>query len=130
MTIHLEDESTVPLESTTGQEGDRINGASGSSGAAHHGAGPKKRRHRIPKQEKDKGTQTEPDIPMLDESPLGEAQGRMKGGMTKGQSIGRSLLVTRGCCCHFQGLLYKLDDAVHIISISDEVCSCRALTRK
>uniref|UniRef100_A0A8C5A1E1 Uncharacterized protein n=1 Tax=Gadus morhua TaxID=8049 RepID=A0A8C5A1E1_GADMO len=49
LTIHLEDESTVPLESATGQEGDRINGASGSSGAAHHGAGPKKRRHRIPK---------------------------------------------------------------------------------
>uniref|UniRef100_A0A8C4Z4S0 INO80 complex subunit F domain-containing protein n=1 Tax=Gadus morhua TaxID=8049 RepID=A0A8C4Z4S0_GADMO len=72
LTIHLEDESTVPLESATGQEGDRINGASGSSGAAHHGAGPKKRRHRIPKQEKDKDPQTEPDIPMLDESPFGE----------------------------------------------------------
>jgi len=34
-----------------------MNGASGSSGASHHGAGPKKRRHRIPKHEKDKDPQ-------------------------------------------------------------------------
>ena len=52
-----QDESTIPSESAAGQEGDRVNGASGSSGAAHHGAGPKKRRHRIPKQEKDKDPQ-------------------------------------------------------------------------
>ncbi|KAK0139138.1 TCF3 fusion partner [Merluccius polli] len=72
LTIHLEDESSVPLESAAALEADRINGVPGSSGATHHGAGPKKRRHRIPKQEKDKDPQTEPDIPTLTESPFGE----------------------------------------------------------
>ncbi|XP_056141938.1 TCF3 fusion partner [Lampris incognitus] len=74
LTIVLEDESGTHLDSAPGGEDDRPNGASGSSSSAafHHVAGPKKRRHRIPKQEKDKDQQNEPDMPMLAETQFGE----------------------------------------------------------
>ncbi|KAM4600609.1 TCF3 fusion partner isoform 1-T2 [Polymixia lowei] len=74
VTIQLEDESGAHLDSAAGVEDDRLNGASGSSSSAafHHVAGPKKRRHRIPKQEKDKDQQTEPDMSMLAETQFGE----------------------------------------------------------
>ncbi|TKS82147.1 CCR4-NOT transcription complex subunit 3 CCR4-associated factor 3 [Collichthys lucidus] len=54
-----EDESGAHLDPAAGVEDDRLNGVSGStsSAALHHCAGPKKRRHRIPRQEKDKDQQ-------------------------------------------------------------------------
>lgn len=55
----LQDESGAHLDPAAGVEDDRLNGVTGctSSAALHHAAGPKKRRHRIPRQEKDKDQQ-------------------------------------------------------------------------
>lgn len=52
----LQDEHGAQLEPAAGADSDHFNGVSGSasSTALHHPAGPKKRRHRIPRQEKDK----------------------------------------------------------------------------
>lgn len=53
----LQDEQGAQLEpAAAGADSDHFNGVSGSasSTAPHHPAGPKKRRHRIPRQEKDK----------------------------------------------------------------------------
>ncbi|XP_068616120.1 TCF3 fusion partner isoform X1 [Brachionichthys hirsutus] len=56
LTILLEDEPGALLDSAGGVEDDQLNGLSGStsSSALHHASGPKKRRHRILRQEKDK----------------------------------------------------------------------------
>ncbi|XP_074509614.1 TCF3 fusion partner isoform X1 [Sebastes fasciatus] len=64
LTILLEDEPGAHLDPAAGVEDDRLNGVSGSTSSAglHHAAGPKRRRHRIPRQEKDKDQQTEPDM--------------------------------------------------------------------
>ncbi|KAL7393805.1 hypothetical protein ABVT39_016209 [Epinephelus coioides] len=57
-----------------GVEDERLNGVSGSTlpAAMHHVAGPKRRRHRIQRQEKDKDQQTEPDMSVLAETQFGE----------------------------------------------------------
>lgn len=57
--IFLQDEPGAQSEAAAGLEDDLLNGvsASASSTALHHTAGPKKRRHRIPKLEKDKEPQ-------------------------------------------------------------------------
>ncbi|XP_029929121.1 TCF3 fusion partner [Myripristis murdjan] len=75
LTILLEDESGAQLDpAAAGVEEDRLNGVSGptSSAALHHTAGPKKRRHRIPRQEKDKDQQNEPDMSMLADTQFGD----------------------------------------------------------
>uniref|UniRef100_A0A3B5K7R7 TCF3 (E2A) fusion partner n=2 Tax=Takifugu rubripes TaxID=31033 RepID=A0A3B5K7R7_TAKRU len=74
LTILLEDEHGAQLEPAAGADSDHFNGVSGSasSPALHHPAGPKKRRHRIPRQEKDKDQHTEPDISLLAETQFGE----------------------------------------------------------
>ncbi|GAA6220592.1 TCF3 fusion partner [Lates japonicus] len=74
LTILLEDEPGAHLDPAAGAEDDRLNGLSGStsSTALHHAAGPKKRRHRIPRQEKDKDPQTEPDMSVLADTQFGE----------------------------------------------------------
>ncbi|XP_053183103.1 TCF3 fusion partner [Scomber japonicus] len=74
LTILLEDETGAHLDPAAGAEDNRLNGVSGStsSAALHHAAGPKKRRHRIPRQEKDKDQQTEPDMSVLAETQFGE----------------------------------------------------------
>lgn len=74
LTILLEDEPGAHLDPAAGVEDDRLNGVSGSSSSAalHHTAGPKKRRHRIPRQDKDKDQQTEPDMSVLAETQFGE----------------------------------------------------------
>lgn len=74
LTILLEEEPGAHLDPAAGAEDDRLNGVSGStlSSALHHSAGPKRRRHRIPRQEKDKDQQTEPDMSVLAETQFGE----------------------------------------------------------
>ncbi|CAB1448853.1 unnamed protein product [Pleuronectes platessa] len=74
LTILLEDESGAHLDPAAGVDDDRLNGLTGStaSAALHHAAGPKKRRHRIPRQEKDKDPQTEPDMSVLADSQFGD----------------------------------------------------------
>lgn len=73
LTILLEEESNTPFDLAPGAEEERLNGASGSSsGATHVMAGTKKKRHRIPKQEKDKDQQTEPGMQILAESQFGD----------------------------------------------------------
>lgn len=75
LTILLEEESGANLDpNVTAMEEDRLNGVSGSSSSAalQNTAGPKKRRHRIPKQEKDKDQQTEPDMSVLTETQFGD----------------------------------------------------------
>lgn len=70
LTILLEDEPGAQLDSGAGAEEERINGLSGSSAALQHTAGPKKKRHRIPRQEKDQ--QIETDVSVLAETHFGE----------------------------------------------------------
>ncbi|XP_029959651.1 TCF3 fusion partner [Salarias fasciatus] len=74
LTILLEDEPGVSLDAATGVEDEKLNGVSGSSVSAvpQYTAGPKKKRHRIPRQEKDKEQQTEPDMSVLAETQFGE----------------------------------------------------------
>ncbi|KAF7657220.1 hypothetical protein LDENG_00030370 [Lucifuga dentata] len=75
LTILLEDESGAHLDPAAGVEDERLNGVSGSTSSGvlhHHAAGPKKRRHRIPRQEKDKDQQAEPDMSVLAETQFGE----------------------------------------------------------
>ncbi|XP_008290468.1 TCF3 fusion partner [Stegastes partitus] len=74
LTILLEDESGAHVDPAAAAEDERINGVSGStsSAAVHHAAGPKKKRHRIPRQEKDKDQQTEADMSVLADSQFGE----------------------------------------------------------
>lgn len=57
--IFFQDEPGAHLDPAAGVEDNQLNGISGptSSAALHHAAGPKKRRHRIPRQEKDKDQQ-------------------------------------------------------------------------
>lgn len=52
----FQDEHGAHLDPAAGVEHDRLNGVPGStsSPALHHAAGPKKRRHRITRHEKDK----------------------------------------------------------------------------
>ncbi|KAG7475835.1 hypothetical protein JOB18_038341 [Solea senegalensis] len=74
LTIFIEDEPGTHLDPVTGVEDDRLNGLSGStsSAAMNNAAGPKKRRLRIPKSEKDKDPQTEPDLSVLADAQFGE----------------------------------------------------------
>ncbi|XP_076010693.1 TCF3 fusion partner [Genypterus blacodes] len=74
LTILLEDEPGAHIDSAAGVEDERLNGVSASitSPALHHGVGPKKRRHRIPRQDKDKDQQSEADVSVLAESQFGE----------------------------------------------------------
>ncbi|XP_026172576.1 TCF3 fusion partner isoform X2 [Mastacembelus armatus] len=74
LTILLEEEPAVHVDSAVAVEDDQINGLSGStsSAALHHITGPKKRRHRIARQEKDKDPQTEPDMTLLADTQFGE----------------------------------------------------------
>ncbi|XP_023258102.1 TCF3 fusion partner [Seriola lalandi dorsalis] len=74
LTIMLEDEPGAHLDAAAGGEDERLNGLSGSTSSAvlHHAAGPKRRRHRIPRQEKDKDPQTEPDMSVLADTQFGE----------------------------------------------------------
>ncbi|KAF7227133.1 TCF3 fusion partner [Nothobranchius furzeri] len=67
LTVLLEDEAGVHLDPSAGVEDERLNGVSGSSAA-----GPKKKRHRIPRQEKDRDQQIEPEVSVLPETPFGE----------------------------------------------------------
>uniref|UniRef100_A0A3P8QPT9 INO80 complex subunit F domain-containing protein n=1 Tax=Astatotilapia calliptera TaxID=8154 RepID=A0A3P8QPT9_ASTCA len=83
LTILLEDESGAHLEPAAAAEDEKLNGVSGStpSAASHHVAGTKKKRHRIPRQEKDKEPQSksrtffsqiDPEMSALAESQFGE----------------------------------------------------------
>ncbi|MED6277652.1 hypothetical protein CHARACLAT_015622 [Characodon lateralis] len=72
LTIQLEDEPGAHLDSGAGVEEERLNGLSGSSVALHHATGPKKKRHRVPRQEKDKDLLIEPDMSALAETQFGE----------------------------------------------------------
>ncbi|XP_072250264.1 TCF3 fusion partner [Leuresthes tenuis] len=72
LTILLEEEHGAHLDPAAGVEDERLNGVSGSSAALHHAAGPKKKRHRIPRQEKEKDQQIEPDMSVLTETQFGE----------------------------------------------------------
>ncbi|KAM4579742.1 TCF3 fusion partner isoform 1-T2 [Odontesthes bonariensis] len=72
LTILLEEEHGAHLDPATGVEDERLNGVSGSSAALHHAAGPKKKRHRIPRQEKEKDQQIEQDMSVLAETQFGE----------------------------------------------------------
>ncbi|KAI4810762.1 hypothetical protein KUCAC02_013693 [Chaenocephalus aceratus] len=74
LTILLEDEPGVHLDPAAGVKDDRPNGVSGSSSSAvlPHAALPKRKRHRIPRQEKDKDQQTEADMSVLAENQFGE----------------------------------------------------------
>ncbi|XP_041844582.1 TCF3 fusion partner [Melanotaenia boesemani] len=72
LTILLEEESGAPLEPAAGVEDEKLNGVSGSSAALHQGGGPKKKRHRLPRQEKDKDPQIEADMLVLAENQYGE----------------------------------------------------------
>lgn len=75
LTILLEDEPGAHFDpAAAGVEDERLNGVSGSTlpAAVHHVAGPKRRRHRIQRQEKDKDQQTEPDMSVLAETQFGE----------------------------------------------------------
>lgn len=70
----LQDEPGAHLDPAAGVEDERLNGVSGStlSAALHHAAVPKRRRHRIPRQEKDRDQQTDPDMSVLAETQFGE----------------------------------------------------------
>ncbi|XP_013868160.1 TCF3 fusion partner [Austrofundulus limnaeus] len=70
LTMLLEDDPGAHLDSSAGVEDDRPNSVSGSSAALHPPAGPKKKRHRIPRQDKDQ--QVEPDVSVLPETQFGE----------------------------------------------------------
>ncbi|XP_017270994.1 TCF3 fusion partner [Kryptolebias marmoratus] len=72
LTILLEDEPGAHLDSSAGVEDERPNSVPGSSAALHHPAAPRKKRHRIPRQDKDKDQQVEPDVPSLPEAQFGE----------------------------------------------------------
>lgn len=75
LTILLEDEPGAHFDpAAAGVEDERLNGVSGSTlpAAVHHVAGPRRRRHRIQRQEKDKDQQTEPDMSVLAETQFGE----------------------------------------------------------
>ncbi|KAM6967827.1 TCF3 fusion partner [Aplochiton taeniatus] len=74
LTILLEDEHYSHLDSAPGAEDERLNGVPSSSPsvAFQNTSGPKKKRHRVPKQEKDKDPQTESDISMLADMQFGE----------------------------------------------------------
>ncbi|PWA23889.1 hypothetical protein CCH79_00010841 [Gambusia affinis] len=72
LTILLEEEPGAHLDSAAGVEEERLNGLSGSSATLHHAAGPKKKRHRISRQDKDKDQQIEPDVSVLAETHFGE----------------------------------------------------------
>ncbi|XP_034731389.1 TCF3 fusion partner [Etheostoma cragini] len=74
LTILLEDEPGAQLDPADGVEDYRLNGVSCStlSSALHQAAGPKRRRHRIQRQEKDKDQQIEPDMSVLAETQVGE----------------------------------------------------------
>ncbi|XP_037553129.1 TCF3 fusion partner [Nematolebias whitei] len=72
LTILLEDESGAHLDSSAGVEDIKPNCVSSSSAALHPPAGPKKKRHRIPRQDKDKDQQVEPDVSVLPETQFGE----------------------------------------------------------
>nr|XP_033496626.1 TCF3 fusion partner isoform X2 [Epinephelus lanceolatus] len=68
LTILLEDEPGAHFDpAAAGVEDERLNGVSGSTlpAAMHHVAGPKRRRHRIQRQEKDKDQQVGEDGPLL-----------------------------------------------------------------
>ncbi|XP_077382616.1 TCF3 fusion partner [Festucalex cinctus] len=71
LTMLLEDEPGAPSDVAAD---DRINGVSGSTSASafHHPSGPKKRRHVMPKQEKDKDSQNEADMLVLSDTQFGE----------------------------------------------------------
>ncbi|RVE62871.1 hypothetical protein OJAV_G00160430 [Oryzias javanicus] len=69
LTILLEDESGTQLDPDVGAEEEKFNGV---STAESHGAGPRKKRHRIQPQEKDKDQQIEPEISGFAEAPFGE----------------------------------------------------------
>lgn len=73
LTILLEDEHYSHLDSATGAD-ERLNGVPNSSPslALQNTSGPKKKRHRVPKQEKDKDPQAESDISMLADMQFGE----------------------------------------------------------
>ncbi|KAK2910166.1 hypothetical protein Q8A73_007881 [Channa argus] len=72
LTILLEEEPTAHLDPPVVLEDDPLNGLSSSTSSAlvHHNSGPKKKRHRISRQDKDKDPQTEQD--MLAETHFGE----------------------------------------------------------
>uniref|UniRef100_A0A3Q3X148 Uncharacterized protein n=1 Tax=Mola mola TaxID=94237 RepID=A0A3Q3X148_MOLML len=74
LTILLEDESGAHIDPAAAGEDEQLNGVPGSSSAAAlpHAVGPKKRRHRITRQEKEKEQHTEPDISVLAETQFGE----------------------------------------------------------
>ncbi|KAM6995214.1 TCF3 fusion partner isoform 2-T2 [Tautogolabrus adspersus] len=73
LTILLEEESGAHLDPAAGVDNDQLNGVSCSalSASLHHATGPKKRRHRIPRQDKDKD-QPEPELSVLAEAQFGE----------------------------------------------------------
>lgn len=73
LTILLEEESEAHLDPVVGVDDDRLNGVSGSASSAslHHAAGPKKRRHRILRQDQDKD-QPEADMSVLADTQFGE----------------------------------------------------------
>lgn len=62
--VFSQEESGAHLDPAAGVEDEQLNGVSGStsSSALHHTAGPKKRRHRIPRQEKDKDQQVDEEL--------------------------------------------------------------------
>ncbi|XP_054638485.1 TCF3 fusion partner isoform X2 [Dunckerocampus dactyliophorus] len=75
LTILLEDEPGAPSDLTSGSADDVINGVSGSttsSPAFHHPPASKKRRHVMPRQDKDKDHQTEADMSALADAQFGE----------------------------------------------------------
>ncbi|KAM6910093.1 TCF3 fusion partner [Xenentodon cancila] len=72
LTILLEDEPAAHLDPSAGVEDEKLNGVSNLSGALLHAAGPKKKRHQIPRQEKYKDQQIEPDMSLLADTQFGE----------------------------------------------------------
>ncbi|XP_028325625.1 TCF3 fusion partner [Gouania willdenowi] len=64
LTILLDDEPGAHTEASVGAEDEKPNGVAGSSSSAsaHQSAGTKKKRHRVPRQEKDKDQETEADL--------------------------------------------------------------------
>ncbi|XP_026227668.1 TCF3 fusion partner [Anabas testudineus] len=74
LTILLEEEQGAHLDPAVGVEDDGLNGLSGSTSSTvlHHNSVAKKKRHRIPRQEKDKDPQTEPDMSVLADTQFGE----------------------------------------------------------
>ncbi|KAM8826533.1 TCF3 fusion partner [Synchiropus picturatus] len=75
LTILLEEESAGRLDPASAAEEDRLNGVSGSASLSsfHPAVGPKKKRHRVPRQEKDKDQQqSEASTSGLAETQFGE----------------------------------------------------------